>query len=360
MVRPTCISRGSIRQRGKSFELNVTVNGERIRRRFSTLEAAEVALAALREGTLQGSGADLGPTVATVSRAYLDDLDRRRMRGIGSARRTLRVVRRIFGEDRVVSTITDDCVAKYIRKREREGVRAITIAREIRQFRTALNKTDTPWPCKLIPPPVPSKRAKRLLPAELAAVIEKATPRLRPLLVTAAYTGMRNSELRWLTWGDVDLAGGTYAVTAKEPRFVPKNGQERVGLPLPRPALEALSVLWEATPSRFKGQRDFVFRRTERRRKSAPWERAALCRAVKQVFEAAGVTREGVVGLHALRRSWASELLDRGFAIPTIQELGGWATPDVLLRYYASSNADQRRRAAAALDNLLDGHAAAS
>jgi integrase len=66
---------------------------------------------------------------------------------------------------------------------------------------------------------------------------------------------------------------------------------------------------------------------------------------------AAGITR--VSGLHVMRETWCSELLDRGFAIPTVQEMGGWATPDVLLRHYASSSADQRRAAAVAIGELL-------
>jgi integrase len=40
---------------------------------------------------------------------------------------------------------------------------------------------------------------------EIQAILEKAGDRWRPLLVTAVFTGMRASELRGLTWGDVDF-----------------------------------------------------------------------------------------------------------------------------------------------------------
>ncbi len=41
--------------------------------------------------------------------------------------------------------------------------------------------------------------------AEVSAILEAATDRWRPLLVTAVFTGMRASELRGLTWDDVDF-----------------------------------------------------------------------------------------------------------------------------------------------------------
>src|SRR4030095_3384504 len=40
---------------------------------------------------------------------------------------------------------------------------------------------------------------------EIQTILTKAEGRWRPLLVTAVFTGMRSSELRGLTWGDVDL-----------------------------------------------------------------------------------------------------------------------------------------------------------
>jgi Phage integrase, N-terminal SAM-like domain len=44
--------------------------------------------------------------------------------------------------------------------------------------------------------------------AELKVMLEAAPARWRPFLVTAMFTGMRASELRGLTWADVDLDAG--------------------------------------------------------------------------------------------------------------------------------------------------------
>jgi integrase len=47
---------------------------------------------------------------------------------------------------------------------------------------------------------------------ELNALIDNATGRLRPFIVTAIFTGMRLSELRGLPWRDVDLDAGVIHV----------------------------------------------------------------------------------------------------------------------------------------------------
>ena len=48
--------------------------------------------------------------------------------------------------------------------------------------------------------------------AELNTLIDNATGRFRPFIVTAIFTGMRRSELRGLRWADVDLDAGVIHV----------------------------------------------------------------------------------------------------------------------------------------------------
>src|SRR5512132_107667 len=45
-------------------------------------------------------------------------------------------------------------------------------------------------------------------PDEIRAIIHAATGRVRPLLITAIFSGLRSSELRGLLWEDVDLERG--------------------------------------------------------------------------------------------------------------------------------------------------------
>jgi integrase len=55
--------------------------------------------------------------------------------------------------------------------------------------------------------------------AELNALIEAASGRWRPLLVTAVFTGMRASELRGLRWADVDLEAGKIHVRQRADKW---------------------------------------------------------------------------------------------------------------------------------------------
>jgi integrase len=50
------------------------------------------------------------------------------------------------------------------------------------------------------------------LAGEVEAIIKHAKGRWRPLIITAAFTGLRASELRGLRWKDVDLKKGTISV----------------------------------------------------------------------------------------------------------------------------------------------------
>jgi integrase len=69
---------------------------------------------------------------------------------------------------------------------------------------------------------------------------------------TFLYTGMREREVMFLTWADVDLDGGTVTVQAKK-GFTTKNRRPRV-IPIPDVLVEALrtyKVLYPARPTIF-------------------------------------------------------------------------------------------------------------
>jgi integrase len=61
------------------------------------------------------------------------------------------------------------------------------------------------------------------------------------------------------------------------------------------------------------------------------------------IRDAAGLDKK--LSLHCLRHTLASALIVSGVDIPTVQRIGGWATPDILLQVYAHSNDDAARNA---------------
>ncbi len=66
-----------------------------------------------------------------------------------------------------------------------------------------------------------------------------------------------------------------------------------------------------------------------------PWEVTALCGAIRQVFEDAGLSDVPGAGLHCLRRTWATDALAVGNSLAAVQHAGGWSTAQVLLSHYA-------------------------
>ncbi len=74
-------------------------------------------------------------------------------------------------------------------------------------------------------------------PGEIKALLATATDRWRPLLITAVFTGLRASELRGLTWANVDLKANELHVRQRADRFnaigAPKSGSGHRTVPLP-------------------------------------------------------------------------------------------------------------------------------
>jgi integrase len=56
-------------------------------------------------------------------------------------------------------------------------------------------------------------------PDEVRRIVHAATGRARPVLITAIFTGLRNSELRGLRWDEVDLKKGKLHVRQRADRF---------------------------------------------------------------------------------------------------------------------------------------------
>jgi integrase len=80
---------------------------------------------------------------------------------------------------------------------------------------------------------------------EIARIIQAATdPRWRALLMTAAFCGLRASELRGLRWCDVDLKAGTVSVTQRADSFstigAPKTASSRRKIPIGPELVSAL------------------------------------------------------------------------------------------------------------------------
>ena len=95
--------------------------------------------------------------------------------------------------------------------------------------------------------------------AELKKLMDAAPERRRPLLFTAVFTGMRASELRGLTWADVDLEAGAIHVTQRADAWrtigPPKSKAGRRTIPLTPIVINTLRA-WSEQCRRWKERKE--------------------------------------------------------------------------------------------------------
>jgi integrase len=179
---------------------------------------------------------------------------------------------------------------------------------------------------------------KALSPGQVERLLSAADHRTKPIILTALHTGFRFQELISLNWSDVDFERRTISVTSKpEIGFAPKTHVERTN-PMSQRLWSALkehrSKLRHTRPQHPVFQMKAGIRWTPR-----------LIRVIREVFETAGLYRkEDKSGLHQCRRTFATNLLDKGVSIETTRQLGGWASV-VMVQTYATT-ADRAKREA--------------
>jgi integrase len=166
-------------------------------------------------------------------------------------------------------------------------------------------------------------------PQEIGAIIAKLSGRWRPLILTAIFTGLRASELRGLTWQDVDLKKCVVHVRQRADRFniigKPKSSAGERTVPLP-PLLANTLRDWKMQQGR-KSETGFVF---SNGRGNVENRANIVTRGLAPVQIAAGiVTKDGkakYTGLHSLRHFYASWCINR-------REDGGLGLPLKLVQH---------------------------
>ena len=153
-------------------------------------------------------------------------------------------------------------------------------------------------------------------PGEIKAIVNSAEGQWRPFLITAILAGLRSSELRGLTWGDVDFDKGELHIRQRADRYgkigSPKSAAGRRVLPLPPLVLSALR---EWKPKCPKGDFDLVFPNGKGNvedltniihRGLKPTQIRA-----KVVVRGDDGTKAKYTGMHALRHFYASWCINR-------------------------------------------------
>jgi integrase len=175
-------------------------------------------------------------------------------------------------------------------------------------------------------------RTRYLTEDEEARLLAVSGAQLRPLVITALHTGFRASDLRWLTWTDVDINRRMITVRAgyaknDEARSVPMN-QLLTGI------LKSVKLA--------NNQSDKVFCN----RDGAPH------RSFRSAFEHA-VRKAEITDFtfHDLRHTFASRLVMAGVDLPTVKELLGHRDISMTMRYTHLSS-DHKQTAVGKLEQF--------
>jgi integrase len=280
--------------------------------------------------------------------AWLDDH--------GNARRSVEEIKRVLRwltqhlRGKPLASITDGVVRDLARARRADAVnrRAIatalqagrkppapkppsgaTVNRHMAQLSAVLHYAQRRGWLAALPPitkaPEPAKRVAWLTQAQASTLLDELPDHLRAMAAFALATGLRESNIRLLTWQQVDLARAVAWFEAHEM----KAGKPHT-VPLNQAALAVLAGQrgkhrrWAFPVTRWVANGDGQHHQADEptgKISSAAWRKAC--------------TRAGVAWLrfHDLRHTWASWHVQAGTPLPVLQELGGWASLAMVQRY---------------------------
>ena len=164
-----------------------------------------------------------------------------------------------------------------------------------------------------------------------AALDRSEFRRLRPVVMLAAYAGLRLGEIVALRWQDVDLDDGWIHVRPRK-GWSPKTAASERSIPI----TEELASLLCVPPT----CRTWVAARAP----GAQWNRRHLGQNVRRLFDAAELHAEGPHTLHRLRGTFATEVLRSSGDLRSLQAILGHANLSVTSVYLAE--VDEHKRAA--------------
>jgi integrase len=219
---------------------------------------------------------------------------------------------------RTLAMLSSADVAAYRDARLRV-VSTASVIRELNTLAHAIDVARKEWGVHLVQNPVrmirrpspPRGRDRRLNGDEEQRLLEAAdagrSPHMRPLIVLAIETAMRQGELLSLTWGDIDLDKRIAHLD------MTKNGESR-DVPLSSRALAALSTL----------------KTMQVDERVVPTTKSAVVQAWGHLRERAGVPD---FRFHDLRHEGVSRLLERGLNVIETATISGHKELRMLQRY---------------------------
>jgi integrase len=160
--------------------------------------------------------------------------------------------------------------------------------------------------------PEPKKRVRWITQAQAATLVSELPPHLAAMAAFTLATGLRQANVSYLRWDQVDLKRCTAWIHADQSK-----SRRAIAVPLNEDALCVLSQQLGKHPVFVFTYKDKPVARTS----TKAWKHA-LARAGIENFR-----------WHDLRHTWASWHVQAGTSLQELMELGGWASYEMVLRY---------------------------
>lgn len=187
---------------------------------------------------------------------------------------------------------------------------------------------------------------------EVRRLIEALPLRERTLVLLAAGTGLRMSELFGLKWSDVHFDRHEISVIRSIVMQVVgpcKTEASQRPIPMDHLLAEALEV-WRAQ-SHYRAESDWVFASVKSRGRWPYWGQPIMRKTIRPVAIKLGI--KGRLGWHTFRHTYSTLLRATGADIKVMQELLRHASARVTLDTYTQAVTDKKRRAQTKVVRLL-------
>ena len=221
-----------------------------------------------------------------------------------------------------LTEITPAMISDYKVQRRGEGVSPRTINYELTVMSHVFTIAMTEWqltvdnPVKRVRKERINNKLERWLTTEEEAKLLKASPQwIQDIIVFAINTGMRQSEILDLKWGQIDMDRRTLTISEQKNRSIDT-------LPLNGSAMKILAARYREGVNLDR----YVFPNGCRHRIVA----SNLMRAYRQAVEKAGIAK---IRFHDLRHTFASRLVQNGADLFAVQKLGRWKNTSMVMRY---------------------------
>jgi len=243
--------------------------------------------------------------------------------------------------DYTLNQITRDVIDHLSEIKLKEGVKPASTNRMLALLRAILSKAAREWEWLEKAPAVrlhkeDNKRIRWITSEEANCLIRELPKHLAAMATFSLATGLRQANVTGLQWSDVDLM-------KRHALIHPDQAKGKKAIPVPLNE-DAISILRQMIGKHHQ----YVF--------TYNGSRITQCstKAWSKALKRAGIEN---FRWHDLRHTWASWHIQSGTSLQELQQLGGWASFEMVLRY-AHLSSDHLKKAAERISvtNLLHSH----